>query len=227
VGSGNYLVLLPGAVLMSACPIISTSRGGALLAVAMILASMGLLLWTARRESLGFRVATCSLFAVILGFSAFLGLKQLVPRMQTIFTDQMSQRTEIYHNAVPIARDFPVFGTGPGSFATIYQLYRADVTQEWAAYVHDDWLETRITFGWVGFSMIFAMLLIVAARALVGGGFETRWEFLALLWLSICGCLLHGKFDFPFQIYSVMSLFLTLCAVAFSLSLERRGNRAI
>lgn len=218
LGSGNHLVLLPGAVLMAACPIISTSRGGALVAVATIVICMGLLLRIARQESLWFRVGTCSLFAVILGFSAFLGLKELVPRFQTIFTDQMSLRTEIYANAVPIAREFPVFGTGAGTFGSVYQLYRITPTQDWAAYVHDDWLETRISFGWVGFSMILLMLGLVLARWFAGGGIPCRWEFPAMIWVALGGGFLHAKFDFPLQIYSILFLFLLLCVMLFCLS---------
>jgi hypothetical protein len=225
LGSGNHLVLLPGAVLMAACPIISTSRGGALVGVAMILVTMGLLLWLARRESLWFRLGTCSLFAIIIGFSAYLGFKQLAPRFQTIFTDQMSRRTEIYENALPIAHDFPMFGTGPGTFGSLYQLYRKDVTQQWAAYVHDDWLETRITFGTLGMTLVLLMLVCVPGYWFLGKGMAVPWELPAMIWVAMGGGLLHAKFDFPFQIYSILFVFVFLSAVLFSIS-QRHGQSA-
>jgi hypothetical protein len=215
IGGGSYLVLLPGAVLMAACPIVSTTRGGTLIAVGNVVIMMALLLWSTRKESFWFRTGACSLFAIIVLLSTVLGLKDLVPRFKTIFTDQMSKRTEIYENAVKIARDFPVLGTGAGTFGSLYQLYRSDPEQDWAAYVHDDWLETRITFGWVGFSLILGMLGIVAARWFRGPGLTVEWEFIATLWLAMAGCLLHAKFDFPFQIYSILFLFLLLAAVLF------------
>jgi O-antigen ligase len=222
LGSGNHLVLLPGAVLMAACPIVSTSRGGALIAVASILLTMSLLLWVTRKEALWFRVGTCSLFALILGFSAFLGLKELAPRFQTIFTDQLSRRSEIYDNALPIARDFPILGTGPGTFRSLYQLYRSP-DQNWAAYVHDDWLETRITLGWVGLSMIVLMLGITVSGWFWGRGAPVAWEFVAMIWVGTGGALLHAKFDFPFQVYSIVLLFLLLCAILFCVSRPERG----
>lgn len=218
LGSGSHIVLLPGAVLMAACPIISTSRGGTLIAVGSILITMGLLLRIARRESPWFKAGVCSLFTVILAMAAYLGLEQLVPRFQTIFTDQMSQRTEIYANAVPIAREFPVFGTGPGTFGAIYQLYRKDASQVWHAYLHDDWLEARITFGWIGFSMILLMLGLVAAHWFLGMGISCGWEFPSMMAVAMGGVLLHAKFDFPFQIYSIVLVFLLFCAILFCLS---------
>jgi len=46
-----------------------------------------------------------------------------------------------------MARDNDVFGTGPGTFNTMYQLYGRHQPDEWLAYMHNDWLETLITFG--------------------------------------------------------------------------------
>jgi O-antigen ligase len=220
-GSDSHMVLLPCAVFMAACPIISTSRGGALIAVGNIMVTMAILLWCTRKEKIWLRLGTFLLFAIILGFSAYLGFKQLAPRFKTIFIDQMSQRTEIYENALPIAQEFPVFGTGPGTFSSLYQLYR-DPGQMWHAYLHDDWLETRVTFGWIGFGLILLMLAMTVSRWFVGHGINSSWDFVAMLWAAIGGCMLHAKFDFPFQIHSIVILFLLLAAILFSLSRQPR-----
>ena len=42
--------------------------------------------------------------------------------------------------------------------------------------------------------------------------------FVMLLWVSLGGCLVHAWFDFPFQVHSVLTLFLVLCAVLSCLS---------
>jgi hypothetical protein len=39
-----------------------------------------------------------------------------------------------------------------------------------------------------------------------------------MICLSLAGCLVHARFDFPLQIYSTLALFLHLCAVFFCLS---------
>jgi hypothetical protein len=221
VGSGSHMILLPGAILMAACPIISTSRGGALVAVGSIVLAMAILLWSTRKEKLWLKLGTCMLFALILGFSAYLGFKQLAPRFKTIFIDQMSQRTEIYENALPIAREFPVFGTGPGTFATLYQLY-LEPGQVWHAYLHDDWLETRITFGWIGFGLILLAMALPAARWFIGPGINCPRAFIAMIWTAMAGCLLHAKFDFPMQVYSILLLFVLVSAILFCLSNAHR-----
>jgi hypothetical protein len=42
-----------------------------------------------------------------------------------------------------------------------------------------------------------------------------------LLWVSLGGCMVHARFDFPFQVHSVLALFLVLCAVLSCLSRQR------
>ncbi len=90
--------------------------------------------------------------------------------------------------------------------------------------MHNDWLETLITFGWVGATPIFLTLLLVLAHWFRGGGIHGNKYFVMLLWVSIGGCLLHAGFDFPFQIHSVLTLFLVLCAVLSCLTRRVTGE---
>ena len=155
-----------------------------------------------------------SLFVVIFGFSATLDWNQLQKRLENVFVDNLNHRPEIYKNAKIIAQDFPVFGSGPGTFGSIYQLYK-EAPQEWEAYVHDDFLETRITFGRVGFWVVLLMLGLVIGRWFIPSGIKCSLEFASLIWVAMAGCLIHARFDFPFQIYSILFMFLVFCSVLF------------
>ncbi|MEO8428493.1 MAG: O-antigen ligase family protein [Verrucomicrobiota bacterium] len=135
-----------------------------------------------------------------------------------LLTGHLGGRTEIYNIARRMAQDYPAFGTGPGTFASLYKFYRDQSNQNWAAYAHNDWLETRITFGWVGVGLILSLLLLVFARWFAGGGIPMGWPFVAMMWLALGGCLIHARFDFPFQIHSLVFLFLIECAILFSCS---------
>jgi len=128
--------------------------------------------------------------------------------------DVLGGRTLIYENARQITRDYPIFGTGPGSFRSVYHLYRTDITQWWHAFVHDDWLETRVTFGWVGFGLAILQLLILALWIVSPGRPAVSPVFTGSLIISLAGTLLHAKFDFPFQTYSIFFTFVLLSAIA-------------
>jgi hypothetical protein len=71
--------------------------------------------------------------------------------------------------------------------------------------------------------MILLLFGLVLTPWFWGTGIGTPWDFAALLGTAMGGCLLHAKFDFPFQIYSITLLFIFLAAVLSSLSKRPRG----
>jgi O-antigen ligase len=157
------------------------------------------------------------LLAAVVGGGALLGWDTLAPRMEMI-NQGYQDREGLYLAGRYMARDNALFGTGPGTFGSLYQLYRRHETDEWLAYMHNDWLETIITFGWVGAIPIFLALLLVFSHWFGGGGIYGDKYFVMLLWVSLVGCVAHACFDFPFQIHSVLALFLTLAAILSCLS---------
>ncbi len=219
--------LLVSAVVMAACPIISTSRGGAVITVAILL--LGTLFLVAshflfpanpketRRAGAAkvvLLVAFC-LAALVLGYS--FGWKSLKPRLAGM-EEGFEGREEIYATARPMAADYPVFGTGPGTFETVFQLYRISTDTYWPVQLHNDWLETRITFGWAGSALIGLALATVVLRWFGRGGIHGARRLVVLMWLALAGCLAHARYDFPFQIHSIEFLFLLFCAVLMNLS---------
>jgi len=212
---------------MAACPIISTSRGGGLVATgilvlaAFFLVATHFLLAAHRQEDEQARkialVLLLVFFATTLTLGFALGWNALKPRLSEL-QEGFANREQMYAAAKPMAADYPVFGTGPGTFDTLFQLYRISTETYWPAQLHNDWLETRITFGWFGCILIALAFVTVLARWFAGGGLHAGRRFMSLMWLALAGCLAHARFDFPFQIYSLLFLFLVWCAVAFNLS---------
>ncbi len=142
----------------------------------------------------------------------------------------LAGRTEIWRVAVRIAADHPVWGSGLGSFSTVYELYK-NPRMAWAAYAHDDWLEARVTVGWVGLGLIVGLLGSLAWRlkrnvATRSGGWRAPDTLIGLGTLSLAGCLVHARFDLPFQIYSVLFLFVLVAGMLAGLSFGGGGGTA-
>jgi hypothetical protein len=209
-------LLLLSVLLMAICPIISTSRGGAVIAVAALFGAAALVVSGFRKGSAA-RSITVIFFGCVLGAGLYLGWEPLAGRLKHAETDLFS-RENIYTTAKQITHDYPLFGTGPGSFESVFQLYRSSTEEYWPAQLHNDWLETLITFGWVGSTLIglaFGCVLVNWFRA---SNIETGWRFPALIWLAFVGCLIHARFDFPLQVYSILHLFLVECAILMVIS---------
>jgi len=219
--SAHHL-LLPCAMLMAAGSMLSLSRGGALVTVACLGASLLLLFVAQWKKGWKISAAVLLLAGAAVGLGAFVNWGEFSGRFRTVLTDDLSGRPQTYRLAREMARDYPLFGTGPNTFDPVSQLYRQSSDQYWAVQVHDDWLETRATFGWAGGALIWLALLLVWVRPLVRfNGIRMPWVFVAFVWIALGGCLIHARFDFPFQIYSILFLSLVLCALLSSVSARR------
>jgi len=222
----KHNLLLPCVLVMAAGPIISTSRGGAIVAISMIVAAAFMLLFAMRRRHPLIRFGMALFFAAAFALGAYLGGDKLMERMDRFGAD-LSGREQMYETARGMARDYPLFGVGPGACAFMFQLYRTSLTEYWPAQLHNDWLETRITFGWVGSAMIGLAFLVALMQSFARGGISGitgAWQFVLLFWMALAGCLVHARFDFPLQIYSILFLFLLLCAILSTLSLRSRND---
>ncbi len=210
-------VLFPCVLIMAICPLVSSSRGGAIVLAVNLIMAGGILLMAQWRRHWTAKALVLLLLAGVAGGGGVLGWKALAPRMEMI-QEGYAVREGLYIAGSYMARDNALFGTGPGTFDTMYQLYRRSETDEWLACMHNDWLETLITFGRLGATPIFFTALLVLSHWFWSGGIYGNKYFVMLLWVSLGGCLVHACFDFPFQIHSVLALFLVLCAVLSCLS---------
>jgi hypothetical protein len=223
-GMRSRHLLLVCAMIMAVCPIISASKMGAVVA-GINLALATAVLWSvqpkdANRTKLG--IVGC--LVVVLGVSAALGWEGSGSRLTGEGFDLgLQARNQMYDMARPMADDCPLYGTGPGTFGPLFQLFRPDPLEYWPAQLHNDWLETLITFGWLGSALIVLALGIVLCHWFVARGIYARASLAVLFWAALGGCLFYARYDFPFQVYSVIFLFLVLCAALFSLSHHRTG----
>ena len=106
----------------------------------------------------------------------------------------VSARFDYWRAALQTAKDNPVFGTGPGTFAIPYEkLKRPDA--EMARLVHNDYLEQASDSGVVGW--LTYTIFIVAA--LILGFPKNDWPAFSV-WLGVLGWSLQSLFEFGLYI---------------------------
>jgi hypothetical protein len=217
VGGAPHILLLLCAIITASAPIVATSQGGSIVACSML--AMTLLIFLLNRR--GNWRTHCTILLVclsVLGLGGALGWDQLAPRLREAFRTRYANPNEVHENATQMALEYPLFGVGPGAFRAVYPMYRSDSSQPWQAFVHDDWMETRVTFGWLGSMLILCLLGLALTRWFTPGGMLGQWELVSMLWVAVGGCLVYAKFSFPLQVYSLLLLLLVHLAVLSGLS---------
>jgi len=128
-------------------------------------------------------------------------------------TSSLEARLDYWRGAVAIARDFPAFGTGPGTFGSIYPKYKTADTEE-AQLVHNNYLQMWSDAGVAAF-VVFLALWAVALR----DGYRLTKEragdaaVIAIV-PALAGWVVHGLVDFDLYVpgiaYPVFALLGTL-----------------
>jgi O-antigen ligase len=117
-------------------------------------------------------------------------------------TESIEARTDYWRGAIRIIKDHPWIGTGPGTFGSIYPMYKTALTEE-AAAVHNSFLQMWSDSGVLAF-VAFAGLWIVAVRDSFRLARERAGDVAAA---AICGALvgwtIHGLVDFELYVPGV------------------------
>ena len=213
--------LLPCVLVMAMVPLASLSRGGAMIGSASILVAIFVVLRFGAQKQGALIWGVSALLAAGLLMGAFVEWELLSPRFEKLPLD--SGRREIWQNTWKIAKDFPLYGTGPGTFDAVYFLYRPAQKDSWAAQAHNDWLEFLVTFGIGGCALLYFGLGLVLVSPLVEKRVTVPRVFFWLVYLGLANCLLFAAVDFPLQIYSLIFLFVLLCAVLTCVSRRRHA----
>lgn len=197
------------------------SRGGWLVALAGLLLFV---IWGGWRGLNPWpRVALAGLLLVAFGVVAFKWLPDRLSVGRTVTQDEeaglaladttLGDRTPLWAATLRIIRDYPVFGTGPGTWRWFHGRYRDPRVQENPDYAHSDALQLVSDYGAAGAALALAALVLFYRHALRlarhSGSAEVR-SFAVGSMLAVTMILLHGLVDFNLHITANALLLATL-----------------
>jgi O-antigen ligase len=120
-------------------------------------------------------------------------------------------------------RDFPVFGTGLGTFKYAYFLYGHE--EGWVNHAHNEYLEALAEQGILTFVVLIALLSFLAyslLRMWISRRHpEIKPAVLGVL-TALFAAFFHSFFDFSLRIPANAFLFITLLALGLKLATHRR-----
>ena len=198
------LFLLAGLalLLLLVAMVVSMSRGGMLsLAVALVV----LFVILARRErftATGIGAIVLLLCVLIVGWVGGAVADREFGAMFDAQGNLADGRLQVWRDALLMVRDFPLFGTGFGTFGHIYPTYRTIIGGKFYYNAHNDILELFTDTGLIGFSLMGWFVLAAVRAALVKGRKRrdplARYISLGAL-TGVLALLLHSLVDFNFQ----------------------------
>jgi len=226
-------ILLMGVLGMSVAIIYSKSRSGVFVLLFTFLLFFGLVGIYFRNSRYQRRTIRnflrVSLLALIL-ISLFLGIGSTVERFSF---DRIlyESRPAIWANTIDIFLDYPLFGSGLGTFPSIYPQFEADGTLWHVFHAHNDYLEYLSELGVLGFSLLLGGICMLFIFSFLVWRFRRNAESKGLALggiISIICILVHSFTDFNLHIPANMLLFsvvLSLTAVASFFRYKKSGPR--
>jgi O-Antigen ligase len=216
----------------------NTSRGSQVIAALLVLAMMvavlrhrdGLL---SRVEKTTVVLASAVVLATVLAVAQAARLEQPLGRWQS-FSAQWRTDSRWLANRVALSAlsDSRMFGFGAGTFRVVFPSYQQrfpSLRGTWR-FLHDDYLQTILEWGWFGSAAIAFLFfggMAVGIRSYSGAeGWNNRQRI--LLWcslLALVGVAIHAFVDFPLQILSIQLFVATYLGVCWGSSLWKVGSR--
>jgi O-antigen ligase/tetratricopeptide (TPR) repeat protein len=154
--------------LMAATVVCSLSRGGAL---SLLGAGAACLLarWSFSSRGIGLGTGVI-IVALTLGLVAWLGFDLAERRLSTLWRADVLQedRFHLWRRVLPLAGQFPIWGTGYGTFQYVEPLRRAptDTLNITYDHAHNDYLEALIEGGAVMLGLVLVATILVYRRGL-------------------------------------------------------------
>jgi O-antigen ligase len=210
-------------VVMSASLFLSASRAGVGSFLCQLLFLVFLLRLARGRKLLSFSNLLIVILVLCLASLTlfWLGADAFVDRIYALSNHAAEHghygRLSVWSDTLRIARDFPVAGTGLGTFPFLYPIYKSESTDIKYLEAHNDYLQIFSETGIIGAGLllVFGILALATALRLVRRAGHRSLTAIRMGALTGCfGLLVHSVTDFNLQIPSNALLFFVLSAIA-------------
>ena len=197
--------------------VFSRSRTG-IFSVLVSLVLMGLLgqLGGGRRA---WMVITLLVIACSMTYAIWIGLGPVISRFEAVTPSAIedpSGRAAVWKEASGIARDYPVVGTGLGTFAVAFRRYQTTLLNSFVDHAHNDYLEVTTDTGILGAALLFIPIIgLVIKMILAYAGARSAYRRSVLLACigSAAALLVHTTMDFNLQIPANALLFAVVLGI--------------
>ena len=222
---GKTLLLGFGIIVMILGLIVSGSRA-AILSLLLSLSLSPFLFNDFRKEEKLFKKSALILGLALL-WAGWMGTNALATRFFTVSED-MKLRWEIWRNTIQIFKDFPLLGSGLGTFAQIFPMYRSFYFRGLVTHAENDFLQMASEVGLVGFGLLailFLFLFFKGGRRICAERSPQRYIGRGAL-TGILALMVYSLVEKNLQVPANALLYAFLWVVTLTPSLQRPRERS-
>jgi len=214
-------------VVMVIALVMTRSRMGNTAFFSSLLIAGGVALVLSRHATRSTVILIASLIAIdILIVGSWFGVEQTMQRIEQTTAGDVREREDPSVYAIDIARDYPAFGAGPGTFSTAFTRYRGPGIQAFFDHAHNDYMQFLVETGAIGAALAAGlplMALVLAVLALSRRRDPLARGFAFAVLMGVSAIAIHSSVDFNLQIPANAFAFMVLLAYGWiALYLEDR-----
>ncbi|MBI2818911.1 MAG: O-antigen ligase family protein [Acidobacteria bacterium] len=217
----NWMLRLGLFLVVFLALIFSQSRSGILAGIAGMFVS-GLLAFPKGRKGIAF-ISGFAIVGLLFIYSAWIGLSPVLDRFENLSLPPGVEpsRTLMWKDTFSLIQDFPVLGSGLGTFPWVSLRYQtAPVTVRYE-HAHNDYLEFAADIGIGAALVLFCSLWVLAIRVARKSISLDRWSekrLAAACAGSLIALLIHSLTDFNLQVPANALIFSWIAGTAASLA---------
>ena len=202
----------------------SASRMG----IASLLLSFTLLSLLFRSPSKEHKFSRTSvlILGLALLWAAWIGLDFVISRFLTSSED-FKGRWVFWVNTFQIFKDFPIFGSGLGTFAWVFPMYRSFHLIGVATHAENDYLQLASEVGMVGIGLLLILFLFLLYKAISGIRSLSHRESVRYIGIGglvgILALMFHSIVERNIQVPSNAFLYTILWAIVLRISITKKG----
>ena len=207
--------------------VMTRSRMGNTAFFASLLIAGGVALALCRHATRSTVILIASLIAIdIFIVGSWFGVEKTIQRIEQTTVGNVEEREEPSVYAIDLARDYPLFGAGPGTFHTAFTRYRGSDILPFFDHAHNDYTQFFVetgAFGALLIGMLPLMALALSVMALSRRRDPLARGFAFAVVMGVSAIAIHSTVDFNLQIPANAFAFMVLLAYGWiALHLEER-----
>jgi O-antigen ligase len=223
---GKTLLIAFGIIVMILGLLFSASRMG----IVSLLLSFSLiaLLFRGSQRRQRFSKTTVLIFSLAVLWAVWIGLDAVVSRFFTT-SEGFKERWMVWVNTFQIFKDFPIFGSGLGTFIHIFPMYRSFYIRGLFTHAENDFLQLLSEVGLIGAGLlllVFVFLFLRAVSRIRSFQLGDSKKYIAIGGMvGILALMFHSLVERNIQVPSNAFLYTFLWALVLRISVVREKEK--